>query len=110
LLVGESVHTVEDMVAAAHAIARRGVRAVLVKGGHLAGEPRDVLLIEGETHVFTEERLPGEMRGTGCVLVASLAAMLAQGVPLLEAVRNARAFVRKKIASARNIGGMFSAY
>ena len=43
-------------------------------------------------------------------LAAALAAGLAQGVSLLDAVRSARAFVRKKIATASMLGGMSSAY
>jgi hydroxymethylpyrimidine kinase/phosphomethylpyrimidine kinase len=100
LFTGANIHTVQDMIAAASTIAVQGARAVLVKGGHLEGDPQDVLFVNGEAHVFTDERIPGEMRGTGCVLAACLAALLAQGVPLLEAVRASRAFVRKKIASS----------
>jgi hydroxymethylpyrimidine/phosphomethylpyrimidine kinase len=110
LLVGKPVHTADDMIAAARAIAAQGAQAVLVKGGHLASEPQDVLFVDGEAHVFTDERLPGDMRGTGCVLAASIAATLAQGIPLIDAVRSSRAFVRKKIVSARKIGGMTAAY
>jgi len=110
LLAGMNIYTLQDMIAAARTIAAQGARAVLVKGGHLEGEPQDVLFVDGEAHVFTDERLPGEMRGTGCVLAACLAAMAAQGVPLLEAVLGARDFVRKKIASAQKIGAMSSAY
>jgi hydroxymethylpyrimidine kinase/phosphomethylpyrimidine kinase len=110
LLVGNTIATVTDMIAAARVIAALGAQAVLVKGGHLAGEPQDVLFVDGEAHVFTDERISGEMRGTGCVLAACLTTSLAQGVPLLEAVRRSRAFVRKKIVSAHKFGGMFSAY
>jgi hydroxymethylpyrimidine/phosphomethylpyrimidine kinase len=110
LLVGNSIATVTDMIAAARSIAALGAQAVLVKGGHLAGEPQDVLFVDGEAHVFTDERIFGEMRGTGCAFAACLTTRLAQGVPLLEAVRSSRAFVRKKIASAHKFGGMLSAY
>jgi hydroxymethylpyrimidine/phosphomethylpyrimidine kinase len=110
MLLGRPIASVDEMELAARALGARGVPTVLLKGGHLAGDPRDVLFTAGKIHTFADERLPGEMRGTGCVLAASLAAALAQEVCLFDAVRRARTFVRKKIASAHVFAGMRSAY
>jgi hydroxymethylpyrimidine/phosphomethylpyrimidine kinase len=99
MLVGRQVRTMEEMLEAARIIARLGAvdghePGVLLKGGHLAGEPKDVLFTGGQVHVFSGERLPGDIRGTGCLLASALAAALAQGSPLVDAVRRSRAFVR----------------
>lgn len=87
-----------------------GARNVLVTGGHLPGDPVDVLVTrDGATH-FAAPRLPGELRGTGCLLACALAAELGRGVEIAAAVRAARAFVRERFAAAREIGGMRAAY
>lgn len=104
---------IEDVAAmerAARALCEFGSRAILLKGGHLTDRAVDVLCVDGEITLFEDERLPFEMRGTGCVLAASLAFELARSTPLLEAVRRARAFVRDKIAHARRFGTMRVAY
>jgi hydroxymethylpyrimidine/phosphomethylpyrimidine kinase len=110
LLTESTVDSVETMIAAARALCARGARGVLVKGGHLTGEPQDVLVFEDAVHLLTQARLPHEMRGTGCVLAAALAASLAQGATLLDAVHRARAFVYEKIARAQLFDGMHVAY
>ncbi|HEY1429105.1 MAG TPA: hydroxymethylpyrimidine/phosphomethylpyrimidine kinase [Candidatus Tumulicola sp.] len=91
--------TRETMRDAAAALVRRGPFAVLLKGGHLEGDPVDVLATHDSVEVFTEPRLVGQMRGTGCTLAMALACELARGVQLNEAVRSARAFVRAQIAA-----------
>jgi hydroxymethylpyrimidine/phosphomethylpyrimidine kinase len=84
---------------AAAALARRGSRAVLLKGGHLEdGDPVDALATNDAVETFTESRIAGRMRGTGCTLAMALACELARGVGLIEAVRSARAYVRTQIA------------
>lgn len=109
-LAGAGVATLDQMRAAARALCALGSRAALVTGGHLAGDPDDVLAdAEGET-TFTGDRIATTMRGTGCVLAASLAAELARRVPLREAVERARFRVREKIAGAVCAGDMRIAY
>jgi hydroxymethylpyrimidine/phosphomethylpyrimidine kinase len=83
---------------AAAALQRRGAQAVLLKGGHLAGDPVDALATAAGVEIFTEPRIAGEMRGTGCTLAMALACELAGGTPLPHAVAAARAFVRAEIA------------
>jgi len=109
LLGGQRIER-ESLDAAAIALQARGVRAVLLKGGHLAGEPVDVLATAQGAQRFTGERIAGEMRGTGCTLAMALACALARGDELTPAVAFARAFVREKIAHAVQFGGLHAAY
>ncbi|BCH34685.1 hydroxymethylpyrimidine/phosphomethylpyrimidine kinase [Mesorhizobium sp. L-8-10] len=84
-----------------------GVPALLIKGGHAGGErSTDLLLRPGEPPLrFAAPRLEASMRGTGCMLASSVAAHLAQGQALEEAVRRAKLHVfdalRGKISSPR---------
>lgn len=109
-LSGRTVDDETSMVAAGLAIRARGARAVLVTGGHLAGDPIDALIDENGVRVLRGSRVPGEMRGTGCALGAAISANLARGHSLDEAVNEAREFVRYKLAAAVEVGGMRLAY
>ncbi len=82
---------------AAVALRSRGARAVLLKGGHLAGEPSDVLADRDGVETFSGQRINAEMRGTGCTLAMALAVALGRGDELRDAVRFARGFVREKL-------------
>jgi hydroxymethylpyrimidine/phosphomethylpyrimidine kinase len=87
--------TVEE---AAAALQLRGAHAVLLKGGHLEGDPIDALATAEGVELFTEPRIAGSMRGTGCTLAMALACELAGATPLRHAVHAARAYVRAEIA------------
>lgn len=104
-LTGLRVKTASDMEKAARAIAKLGPANVLIKGGHLAGEPVDILFDgEGISH-FRAERVPGENKhGTGCTFSAALATFLAQGYDLVDAVARAKSFVTLAIRSSFPIG------
>lgn len=106
-LVGYAIATPADAERAARELVRLGAQAVLVKGGHLAGDDVVDVLADGEgiTHL-REQRLATEMRGTGCVLAASAAAALAQGCDVVEAVMRARHQVRTRMLAAIELGGM----
>ena len=104
VLSGLAVHDADSMIAAAEALGSRGARAVLVKGGHLAGAPVDVLWHEGTVTVYRDERIAGDMRGTGCVLAAAIAANIAKGNALAESVARARIYLRGKLAAAETVG------
>jgi hydroxymethylpyrimidine kinase/phosphomethylpyrimidine kinase len=110
LLTSSAVHDVPSMIAAARVLCERGASAALIKGGHLAGAPQDVLVYGDEVQIFSSERLDLEMRATGCVLASALAAWLARGAALPDAVQHARDFVHDKIAHARIFSGMRTAY
>lgn len=109
LLDGRAID--RDTIAdSARTLQRRGARAVLLKGGHLAGNPVDAFATVDTVELFTGARIEGELRGTGCLLAMSLACALARGDALRDAVQFARAFVRRKITSARKFGGLPVAY
>jgi len=98
------------MERAAQALVGAGARAALVKGGHLQANPIDVLVDADGAQRFDGSRLPGELRGTGCLLADAVAAALARGVGLREAIGAARAFVRERFASSVAFGHMRVAY
>ncbi|MDQ6930123.1 MAG: hydroxymethylpyrimidine/phosphomethylpyrimidine kinase [Candidatus Eremiobacteraeota bacterium] len=97
--LARSIATVDDMRDAAHALLQLGPQAVLLKGGHLPGAPVDILLTREREERFTDARLPGTMRGTGCTLAAALACELANGKELFAAVESARKYVRNEITN-----------
>ncbi len=110
MLCGRPVASLDDMEAATLTLCELGSRAALVTGGHRPADVVDVLRDEDGVVRFEAPRLPGTLRGTGCLLAVALAVSLASGTPLREAVRFARAFVRAKIAAPEQRGGMNVAY
>jgi hydroxymethylpyrimidine/phosphomethylpyrimidine kinase len=78
----------------ARALLAKGPKAVLLKGGHAAGDPVDLLVTAAGTTRFEGTRIPGARRGTGCRLASALATALAMGTPLQDAVTKAREYVR----------------
>jgi hydroxymethylpyrimidine/phosphomethylpyrimidine kinase len=73
----------------------RGPSAVLLKGGHAEGDPVDILATPEGTTRFQSPRIDSHRRGTGCRLASALAACLANGSSLQEAVIAAREYVRR---------------
>jgi hydroxymethylpyrimidine/phosphomethylpyrimidine kinase len=109
-LLDTRIARVEDLRAAAKEFVERGARAAYVKGGHLLGDPIDVLVSDSTEQTFSDARLDGSMRGSGCTLAAALAAELALGHDLAAAAAAARAYVRKKIAARTMRGGLQVAF
>ena len=107
VLVGFPVRTESDMRRAAEHLARLGPKAVLMKGGHLAGDRViDLLFHDGHVDRFEDARIESRnTHGTGCTLASAIAAGLAQKMSLRDAVVRARAYVRKAIESAPGYGG-----
>jgi len=105
-LLNEKIDTADQMARAARELVRRGARAALVTGGHLAGsEVVDVLVANGKEQRFAHPRIvTTSTHGTGCTLSAAIAAGLAQGRPLTQAVTDALDFVRRAIAAAPGLG------
>jgi hydroxymethylpyrimidine/phosphomethylpyrimidine kinase len=109
-LVGFGVDTRDLMEDAAEAILAMGPGAVLVKGGHLK-TPRgaggaDDLYFDGERLEWIRgERIDTpNTHGTGCTLSAAIAAHLARGASVLEAVRAGKRFVTGAIRHSLAIG------
>ncbi len=103
---GASIGDVDAMADAARDIAALGPAAVLVKGGHLPGDAvTDVLFRDGAVETFPDSRIDTpHTHGTGCTLASAIATGLAQGLTLTDAVRRARVYVRKAIATAPGLG------
>ncbi len=104
-LLGCRIRTPADMHGAAAALLDAGARAVLLKGGHLAGrEVCDLLLTREAEHWFHQRRVAGEYHGTGCTLAAAIAAGLARGATLADAVADAIDFVQDALHAAYRPG------
>ncbi|MCR4438580.1 MAG: bifunctional hydroxymethylpyrimidine kinase/phosphomethylpyrimidine kinase [bacterium] len=99
------IESLDDMKRAAERILARGARAVVVKGGHRTSDATDVLFDGQAMLELRGERLANpHTHGSGCTFSAAIAAGLAKGKPLVEAVRGAKAFVTKAIAHAEQVG------
>ena len=95
-----------DAVAQGRRLLARGARAVLVKGGHAAGrESVDHLMeADGRLRRFAAPRIETRnTHGTGCTLSSAVAAGLAHGLPLVEAVAQAKRYVSAAIARADSV-------
>ncbi|GAB3569188.1 bifunctional hydroxymethylpyrimidine kinase/phosphomethylpyrimidine kinase [Spirosoma luteolum] len=96
VLLGRSVETLPDMEQAATDLAGLTPGAVLLKGGHLpAADSTDLLrLASGEVHRFSIPRIDTpNTHGTGCTLSSAIAAGLARGLALPEAVQAAKTYL-----------------
>ncbi|MCJ7547028.1 MAG: bifunctional hydroxymethylpyrimidine kinase/phosphomethylpyrimidine kinase [Deltaproteobacteria bacterium] len=104
-LAGMGVESVREMQAAAKRIREYGVEAVLIKGGHLDGDPVDLLLDASGFTEFPAKRISTtDVHGTGCVLSAAIATELAKGASLKEAVQRGREVTIGGIKAAVTIG------
>jgi hydroxymethylpyrimidine/phosphomethylpyrimidine kinase len=105
-LAGMAIPNVAAMHRAARVLLALGVPAVLLKGGHLPGDQVVDLLATGDgIEEFVAPRIVSRhTHGTGCTLASAVAACLAQGTALPQAVVRARAYVRAAIAAAPGFG------
>ena len=105
-LAGIEVITWDDQRRAGEALLRLGAQAVLIKGGHLAGETLIDLLLtpQGETSFETLRLETRHTHGTGCTLASACAAGMAQGLTLTQAVAQAWAYVQEAIIRAPGLG------
>jgi hydroxymethylpyrimidine/phosphomethylpyrimidine kinase len=93
--------TVEALAAQGALLIEAGARAVLVKGGDLAGDPVDVLIADGETRLFKGRRIvTRHTHGTGCALSSAIAAGLAKGASLIDAVAAAKSWLEGALEAA----------
>jgi hydroxymethylpyrimidine/phosphomethylpyrimidine kinase len=107
LLSGREIKTLEDMKTAAKIVCELGAVSVLVKGGGMAGELRGIdIWFDGETWetLTTETVDTNNTHGTGCTLSAAIAANLALGKDLLEAVKRSKDYVTTALKYALDIG------
>ena len=106
VLTGMTIRDEQQMHDAAAMMLTLGVPAVLLKGGHLEGDRVvDLLVTEAGIEAFESKRIDTRhTHGTGCTLASAIAAGLAQGLSLRDAVIRARAYVRAAILSAPGYG------
>jgi len=104
-LVGFPVDSIADMEKAGLLLLERGMQAVLLKGGHLSGDAKDVLFTRTGTCTFLAPRIPEKNpRGTGCALATAIAAFLAEGLSLDEAVDQGKKWLWRRIRDASQKG------
>lgn len=108
VLTGFTLKDEKDMRRAAQSIAAMGARAVLIKGGHIRGDtPETVLdiLFDGEFTEYRHDRIETtSTHGTGCTLSAAIAAQLANGLSLRDAVGSATDYVHEAMRTAPGLG------
>lgn len=105
-LTGLAVETLDDLRRAGEALMELGAKAVLMKGGHLAGDQVTDLLItsDGETLLQGPRIHSRHTHGTGCTLASACAVGIAQGMDLPKAVERARLYVVEAMARAPGYG------
>jgi hydroxymethylpyrimidine/phosphomethylpyrimidine kinase len=105
VLVGREIAGLDAMREAAKAIVGLGVRSVVVKGGHLAGDATDVFY-NGDRFVELPARRieTTSTHGTGCTFASAIAALLARGESLEDAISGAKVYVTAAIERAYPIG------
>ncbi len=106
ILTGMKIEDVDDLGKAGAKLLDMGAYAAVMKGGHLEGKMVvDVLVSDDENAMMTAPRIRSKhTHGTGCTLASAIAANMALGVPLDEAVNTAREFVFEAIRSAPKLG------
>lgn len=104
-LTGMAIRDAAAMRRAAERLSALGARAVLIKGGHLPGRAADLLFANGRFHEFAAERIDTRhTHGTGCTYSAAIAAGLARGCAIEEAVARAKRFITEAIRGNPGLG------
>jgi hydroxymethylpyrimidine/phosphomethylpyrimidine kinase len=106
VLTDTRVEHEEELREAAAKLQSLGCKWVLLKGGHLPGQVvSDLLLGPDGEQALSSPRIPGgPFHGTGCALSAAIAAFIARGRPLPDAVREAREFVQTLLRKSHALG------
>ena len=106
LLLGHAIPNADALRQAAQELLALGAQAVVLKGGHLAGEEVVDLLLQanGQSQRLASPRIASRnVHGTGCTLSSAIAAHLALGYPLDEAVAMARTYILGAIAHGADV-------
>jgi len=94
-----------DMIAAAQRISDTCRCAVLLKGGHSINDANDLLYADGKAVWFEGKRIDNpNTHGTGCTLSSAIAANLAKGFPLAQAVRRSKDYISGALAAMLDLG------
>jgi hydroxymethylpyrimidine/phosphomethylpyrimidine kinase len=105
VLVGRALTSEDEIREAARDIVAMGAGSVVMKGGHRQGDATDVFFDGHEFHTFSSERFDTpNTHGTGCTFSAAIAAALARGMDLVEAVGYGKRYVSEAIRHSRPLG------
>jgi len=106
ILSGRRIESIEDARAAAFEIQQLGASTVVITGGHAPGNEIVDLLFDGQlfTELHTTRIATPNTHGTGCTFASAIAANLALGHPVLDAVVRGQDYVRGAIQHALDIG------
>ena len=95
----------DAMLKAAEIIGRKYGTAVLVKGGHSISDATDILYRNGEVSVFEGKRIDNpNTHGTGCTLSSAIAANLAKGYTVGQAVKRAKEYISGALGAMLDLG------
>ena len=100
-----SISSIDDMDAAGRSILALGCKAVLIKGGHLEGRKVDKLYLpNGEVCSFVHEAIATRnTHGTGCTLSSAIAAFMARGLALADAVAQAKTYLSQALEAGKDV-------
>ncbi|MCI6898168.1 MAG: bifunctional hydroxymethylpyrimidine kinase/phosphomethylpyrimidine kinase [Prevotella sp.] len=100
-----SIRSIDDMDAAGRSILALGCKAVLIKGGHLEGRKVDKLYLpNGEVCSFVHEAIATRnTHGTGCTLSSAIAAFMARGLALADAVAQAKTYLSQALEAGKDV-------
>jgi hydroxymethylpyrimidine/phosphomethylpyrimidine kinase len=106
LLTGVAINRAADLHEAARRLVKLGARAVVIKGGHLSSDADATdVLYDGRSFIALKAtRIAGDAHGTGCAFSAAIAAYLARGRGLEDAVRGAKEFVTAALRNSFRFG------
>lgn len=105
ILTGKKIETEEDMRQAAKQMSEEFGSAVLLKGGHSKHDASDILYQNGQEKWFRGERVDNSnTHGTGCTLSSAIAANLAKGCTLDQAIENAKTYISGALRAMLNLG------
>ena len=106
VLSGVKINNEKDQLTAAKELLKLGSKHVLVKGGHLEGSIiKDILVANDYEEHFEHKKVSTEnIHGTGCTLASSIAAKLAQDIPMKTAVKESIDFVISLLSASPKVG------
>ena len=105
VLSGMTIRTTDDMEKAAELLGRKYGCAVLIKGGHVISDASDVLWTEGDIVWFHGKHIDNpNTHGTGCTLSSAIAANIAKGYPLAQAIERAKSYISGALNAMLDLG------
>ena len=105
ILSGMSIKSREDMMSAAETMGKKYGCRVLLKGGHSVSDADDLLYEDGRFTWFEGKRIDNpNTHGTGCTLSSAIAAGLAKGLSVEDAIREAKEYISGALAAELDLG------